>query len=223
MIGVIDDLARYFRDDRYIRIDGRPLVLIYRIRDLPSPAASVQIWRERCRRIGVGEICVAMVESFELSARPENPQAYGCDLTVEFPAHGMVDSRPRPVDRLNGEWTGSVHDYCELAAAFMTREEPGFARLRSVLVGWDSTPRHPNNSIVLENATPGAFQAWLEWTYRRTREQNYGDGRIVFVCAWNEWGEGCYLEPDRVFGHSYLQAVRNALDASGAEGERFVV
>ena len=210
---VIDDLIRYFQDDRYIRVDGRPLILIYRVKSIPNPKRFLNAWRNRCRAVGIGEICIAMVESFDLSARPENPVPYACDISVEFPAHGMVNDPPKTVNRTNPKWTGQAHDYRELALAFMRREDPGFPRIRSVLVGWDSTPRHPDSSLVLEHATPGAFQAWLEWTYQRTMEQNYGSSRIVFLCAWNEWCEGCYLEPDRRFGHAYLQAVRYALDS----------
>jgi hypothetical protein len=124
----------------------------------------------------------------------------------------MVHDPPQRVRRLNKVWKGNAHDYRELAGAFMSRPDPGFKRLRSVLVGWDTTPRHPDKSLVLQSATPGALQAWLEWTYQRTREQNWGDERIVFINAWNEWCEGSYLEPDTDYGHAHLQAVRNALD-----------
>jgi hypothetical protein len=133
----------------------------------------------------------------------------------------MVRDPPLQVTKLNHDWTGAAHDYRELAANFMTREEPGFKRIRSVLAGWDSTPRHKDRSLVLQNATPGAFQAWLEWTYRRTRLQNFGDERIVFINAWNEWGEGSYLEPDTDFGHGFLEAVRNAREAVDLGGDIF--
>ncbi|KAA0577944.1 glycosyltransferase [Azospirillum sp. B21] len=219
---IAEDFVRFFRSSNYIRVNGRPLILIYRIKELPNPKRFIAIWRNVCRRAGIGEICVAMVESFELSASPQDPIRYGCDLTVEFPAHGMVHDAPRQVVKLNSAWTGSVHDYRELAGAFMRRIEPGFKRLRSVLVGWDNTPRHRDKSLILENATPGGFQAWLEWTYRRTIEQNIGDERIVFINAWNEWCEGSYLEPDQRFGRAYLQAVRNALDNVESGGHSFV-
>ncbi len=222
-VEIAADFTRYFRSNSYIRIDGKPLILIYRIKELPNPCRVMATWRNYCREAGIGEICIAMVESFDLSARPEDPAQYGCDITVEFPAHGMVRDAAMQVETVNSEWTGSVHDYRELARAFMQRVEPGFTRLRSVLVGWDNTPRHPDRSLILENATPGAFQAWLEWTYLRTLEQNFGDERIVFINAWNEWCEGSYLEPDRRFGHAYLQAVRNALEASGAGRDAFVL
>jgi lipopolysaccharide biosynthesis protein len=71
-----------------------------------------------------------------------------------------------------------------------------------------------NKSFCFEHATPGALQAWLEETIEQTRQQHYGDERIVFVNAWNEWAEGAYLEPDRRFGHTYLEAVKNATEAA---------
>jgi O-antigen biosynthesis protein len=209
-IGFAEDTARYFASDQYIMVSGKPLVLIYRLQEIPVSKRFLEICRNVWRRLGFTEVVVAMVESFDLSAAPKPPENYGADITVEFPAHGMVHDPAIEVRRLGKDWVGNAHDYRELARAFMTREEVGFKRIRSVLVGWDTTPRHPNRSLVLEHSTPGAFQAWLEWTYQRTREQNFGDERLVFINAWNEWCEGSYLEPDVDFGHGFLQAVRNA-------------
>ncbi|MGH6997098.1 MAG: glycoside hydrolase family 99-like domain-containing protein, partial [Phenylobacterium sp.] len=57
------------------------------------------------------------------------------------------------------------------------------------------------------------FQAWTEAMFEETRRQNFGEERIVFINAWNEWGEGAHLEPDQRFGHAWLEAVKNAADA----------
>lgn len=221
-LDVVKDFSRYFQSPDYIRVNGRPLFLIYRVQELPNPKRWTNVWRNYCRRIGVGEICIAMVESFGLSAKPLRPEPFGCDIAVEFPPHGMVHDPALEVTRVNPEWTGSVHDYQALAAAYMQREEPGFKRIRTVLAGWDNTPRHQARSLILENATPGAFQAWLEWAYHRTMEQNMGDERVVFINAWNEWCEGNYIEPDQRFGHDYLQSVSNALDSVKSGGASFV-
>ena len=216
------DIARYFRSKNYVAIDGKPLILFYRLQEVPNPKRYVAVCRNVWKTAGFADVVVAMVESFELSASPRHPAEFGADITVEFPAHGMVHDAPQRVRRTNADWIGNAHDYRELCRAFMTREEAGFKRLRSVLVGWDTTPRHPTRSLVLRNSTPGAFQAWLEWTYQRTREQNFGDERIVFVNAWNEWCEGSYLEPDADFGHGYLQAVKNAQESAVFGGTSFV-
>ena len=60
---------------------------------------------------------------------------------------------------------------------------------------------------------PGVYQAWLEAILDQTHEQNFGDERIVFINAWNEWGEGNHLEPDKKYGHRFLEATRNAQDS----------
>jgi len=115
---------------------------------------------------------------------------------------------------VNPEFRGHVCDYDDLALHFATREHPGFTRCRTVMPGWDNTARLQNTSFVLENATPGVFQAWMETAVAETRRDLQGDERLLFINAWNEWAEGSYLEPDRRFGHTFLEAVRNARDAA---------
>jgi lipopolysaccharide biosynthesis protein len=215
---IISDMLRYCASPHYIRLNGKPLILIYRVSELPDPKHVISTWREVARQTGFDDIVIANVESFELSSKPVDPMIFGCDISVEFPPHDMMQSPPLNVVRTNPDWTGTVHDYRELAINYMTREEAGFKRLRTVLAGWDNTPRYRDRSMILEKATPGAFQAWLEWAIFRTLEQNVGEERLVFINAWNEWCEGSYLEPDSHFGHAYLQAVENALRNVRAKG-----
>ncbi len=78
--------------------------------------------------------------------------------------------------------------------------------------GWDNTPRRQDNAYIYVNSSPGAYQAWLESVLEDTHANNFGDERIVFINAWNEWAEGAHLEPDQRFGHGFLEATGNALD-----------
>lgn len=210
---VILDLIRYFKDHRYITIDGRPLIVIYRVTLFPDFKATAALWREVCREEGIGEIYIAMVESFDLVHAKTNPKQFGCDAAVEFPPQGLAEQKPPSGEIINPDFAGHVADYRELAIRYATREQPSYTRFMSAMPGWDNTARRQNNSFCFENATPGVFQAWLESILEQTRLQYSGDERIVFVNAWNEWAEGAYLEPDKRFGHSYLEAVRNAVDA----------
>ena len=212
-IAVISDLIRFFKDQRYIRIDGKPLLLIYRITLFPDFAATAERWRTVCREQGIGEIYLAMVESFEMVHANAHPSKYGCDAAVEFPPQGLAEQKAPSGEILNPAFAGSVADYRDLAVRYATREAPAYTRFKGVMPGWDNTARRGGNSFCFEHATPGAFQGWLEETIDETRKQHYGDERLVFVNAWNEWAEGAYLEPDRRFGHSYLEAVRNAREA----------
>jgi len=211
---VINDLIRYFRDPRYICIDGKPLILIYRVTLFPNFSETATRWRNICREQGMGEIYIAMVESMELVHANKHPKEYGCDAAVEFPPQELAEQKIPSGERINPEFAGAVADYRDIAVRYATRKFPGYTRFKGVMPGWDNTARMQNKSFCFEHATPGALQAWLEETIEQTRQQHYGDERIVFVNAWNEWAEGAYLEPDRRFGHTYLEAVKNATEAA---------
>lgn len=210
---VINDLIRYFRDNRYIRIDGRPLLLVYRVDLLPDFRATAELWREECRKEGVGEIYIAMVESFGLVHAGFHPRKFGCDAAVEFPPQGLAEQKQPSGKIINPHFKATVADYRDLAVCYATREIPDYTRFRGIMPGWDNTARRQNDGFSFEHATPGAFQAWAESIIRSTRLQQFGDERLVFINAWNEWAEGAYLEPDSRFGYTYLEALQNALDS----------
>lgn len=210
---VIRDLMRYMRDPRYIQINGRPLLLIYRISLFPNIQRSVEIWRETCRREGLGDIYLAFVESFNHATAFEDPKRYGFDASVEYPPHGTSARIDLPGPLINREFQGVVNDYQRLIETYTDRPISGYTRFRGVMPSWDNTPRRQDHATIFHDASPGAYQAWLETVMEDTRRQNFGEERIVFVNAWNEWAEGAHLEPDRRFGHRYLEATKNARDA----------
>jgi GT2 family glycosyltransferase len=209
---VMLDIIRYMHHRNYIRINGKPLLLIYRVSQFPDIKRTTDMWRDLCHKEGIGEIYLAMVESFENAYSKNTPSQYGFDASVEFPPHG-TEARTEPPGRiLNPEYKGSINDYRKLALKYIARDIPSYTRFRTVLTSWDNTPRQQHNSYIFAHATPGAYQAWLEALIRQTREQNFGEERIIFINAWNEWAEGAYLEPDQRFGHGYLEATRNAME-----------
>jgi O-antigen biosynthesis protein len=212
-VAVIEDLIRYFKDDRYIRIDGRPLLLVYRVALFPNFIETAARWREICRSAGVGEIYLSSVESFDGVNENSDPASFGCDAAVEFPPHGMGEAKPVPGALLNPNFNGTLANYNDIAVRFATRASPDYTRFRSVMPGWDNTARRQDTSFCFDQSSPGAFQAWLEESLEQTRLDRFGDEKLVFLNAWNEWAEGAYLEPDKRFGHTYLEAVSNALDS----------
>lgn len=209
---IILDLIRYMRSPNYIRVNGKPLLVVYRPQLLPDPKATAKLWREICRREGIGEIYLCFMEVFEAARSYKNPDTLGFDASIEFPPSNTSFPITPPGEIYNPEYTGSVTDYRRLVEAYLEEPVPAFTRFRGVMPSWDNTARRQDNSYVFHNASPGAFQAWLERIIEQTKDQNSAGERLVFVNAWNEWAEGAHLEPDEKFGRGWLEAVRNALD-----------
>lgn len=210
-IGCIADLARYMRDPRYIRIDGKPLVLIYRPSLLPSAKETAERWRSWCRENGVGEIYLAYTQSFE----KENPEVYGFDAAIEFPPNNSsppeVTHSVRP---LHANFKGKVYDWQIFLERSRNYTDPDYKLFRSVCPSWDNTARRKHSGTVFVNNTPSLYREWLENALADTvRRFSVPDERLVFVNAWNEWAEGAHLEPDTATGYAYLEATRSALES----------
>jgi len=209
------DLLPYIRDARYIRVNGMPLLLVYRLDIIPDVPRAVQVWRDVWRREGVGEVYLVAVESF----RTSDPVANGFDATCEFLPHqvNLVDFVPQmPLKQLR-HGRLSLADYGRLADFWVGRPRPSYKRFRGVVPAWDNAARRrKGGAVILHGSTPELYERWLRRTVARTLEEFDGDERLVFINAWNEWGEGCYLEPDARFGRAYLEATRRVLYAPEA-------
>lgn len=210
---VIRDLIRYLRHPSYLHVNGKPMLLVYRVELFPDIRRTTDLWREICRREGIGELHLVRVDSFENAIRTEPPPTHGFDATLEFPPHHRGAPLQKKLAIVDGGFTGVVHDYEEIVLQSIAHKEASYLHYRCVMPRWDNTARRQAAATVFARSTPGAYQAWLEEVLRYTREQNVGDDRLVFVNAWNEWAEGAHLEPERRYGRGYLEATRNALGA----------
>lgn len=206
----ISYLSSYLKDPRYLRVEGKPLVIVYRPNLLPDPRATVVRWRDWCRENGIGEIYLATTQSFEAV----DPGIYGFDAAIEFPPNNSAPP----------EITGSVAPYCRDAfeghvydwRIFPARSrnyvDPGYMIFRGVNCGWDNFARRPGRGTAFAHFTIEGYREWLtnagRDTVSRIREPS---AQLVFINAWNEWAEGAYLEPDRSHGYRKLEATRAAL------------
>lgn len=210
-------LTEVFADPRYIRLQGRPLFLIYRPTDLPLPQRTTDIFREQCLRVGVAEPYLVGVNAH---APDVDCRSIGFDETLNFepqlgvlPTHvydGASLSRFLRNIRL-GVPSARLKVYdCELARHLMAkRMRTDIPLIPCVFVGWDNSPRRGTNGIIMVNANPQDFALSLSKAVLSVRDRPY-DERLVFINAWNEWAEGNHLEPDLRYGLAYLEAVRRA-------------
>ena len=207
-LNFIRSLEPALRDRRYIRVNNRPLLLVYRINLLPDPARTADLWRRYCREFSLGELYLAAVQSFGVT---DDPRGFGFDAAVEFPPHAMAVLGEPPAEMLNPDFQGMFFDYPATADFFMNRPPMPYPFFRTAMPSWDNTARRQNAGNIFLNAEPEYYERWLRRLVEETRWFRDGDERVLFVNAWNEWAEGNYLEPDRQYGHRYLEATRNAL------------
>ncbi len=203
-------LARAFRDPRYIRVNGKPLFLVYRVGNLPDPMQTVSIWREEAQKLGVGDIFLAAVESRVGGAKSIDPKQVGFDAAVEFQPDGL--HFPKPIRKFD-EY-GGLFDYSEIVENMLKKPGTDYLRFPCVTPGWDNSARRKQNPTIITGSSPELYERWLGNVL--SRQTTTGDQNLVFVNAWNEWAEGAYLEPDQAWGHAYLEATRRALESSRA-------
>ncbi|MDP1643936.1 MAG: glycoside hydrolase family 99-like domain-containing protein [Thiobacillus sp.] len=215
----IESLIPAFQDSRYIRVNGRPLFLVYRTELMPDPKRTAEIWREACIKAGVGNIYLVRVENFVAGI---DPVSIGFDAAVEFAPDGRNMGKQKFREGLPGmlsRWgviprafvENKVVNYGALATGTMGRPEPGFKRFRCVTPMWDNSARRKKGARIVIGSTPALYEKWLKTIVVKTQSQMKGDERLVFINAWNEWAEGNHLEPDLKWGRGYLEATRRAL------------
>ena len=204
----IHSCIKYFKSPRYIKIDGSPLLLIYRVSLLQHPTETIARWRAIVKEAGFPDLHVSMVESFGLN----DPHAYGCDSGCQFPPHGVVaPSINSKTTELDPSYRGQIYDYQEVVRSEIARPKPGYTQFRCAMPSWDNTSRKGVDGNVFAKSSPELFETWLSYLFNQARESLPVEQRFVFINAWNEWAEGAHLEPDRKHGHRFLQAVRRAL------------
>lgn len=207
----IKHVSRYMRDDRYIRIDGKPLLLVYRPNLLPAARETAQRWRKWCQQNGIGEIYLAYTQSFEVV----DPKIYTFDAAIEFPPNNVIAVEiTKKVKPINASFGSTVYDWRAFIQLSRNYNKPEYMLFRGVCPSWDNTARRKNRGKVYLHSSPSGYQEWLTNAINETCARiNNPDERLIFINAWNEWAEGTHLEPDEKYGYAYLEATRRAIQS----------
>jgi lipopolysaccharide biosynthesis protein len=206
-----------FKDKRYLRIDGKPLFVVYHPHEIPDARNALRLWRKLASDAGLNGLYI-LACSWSTDADFRQIDCDGAVLHPPTHLHLREDSRPwsSPVKKARG-WLEvrlglpTIRSYGRVLSDMLPSRMPSAETYPTVLPNWDNTPRSGIRGLVLHGSTPSLFRRHLERALDLV-EGLPAERRLVFIKSWNEWAEGNHIEPDLKFGHGYLEAIRDALE-----------
>jgi lipopolysaccharide biosynthesis protein len=223
-------LNRAFIDPRYIRINNKPIFLIYRPDKIPNIGKVIIKLKNTSQKIYNTDLYICAVKSWaNTTVIDKRAIELGFDAIVDFQPNMNIDVKSNNINRLRNlpqKTINKIADYLLKDNDVIFSEyniyeydtiikkwlecEPKEKEYPCVAPGWDNSPRKKKCSII-KNNTPEKYSFWLNAACKRVIG-NEKDEQIVFINAWNEWGEGCHLEPDLKNGRAYLNATKEVLE-----------
>lgn len=216
-------LLDFFNDNRYIKIDGKPLMTLYNplgVKEFPS---MMKLWQKLAKENGLPGICFVHQQN-----EFDHTKEYGGDLfdygiefqmnraVLQFISKSILFAVERVLNRiadklplLRSKATTMHYSYDTIWEIIITTPPKGESWFPGAFVDWDNTPRRKNRGQLCTDVNPEKFRKYLAIQVKRARDVYEKD--FLFMFAWNEWGESGYLEPDEKFGYRMLEAVRDAL------------
>lgn len=193
-------LLKFFKDDRYIKVNNKPLIMIYKTKDISCLENMLELWGIMARENGFDGIYVIGKDARKSQINCLNK------TFISEPGHAL---KKCDCQMKNGVACYNYEDVWNeiLKENYKNNLVGGF-------VGYDDTPRHGKNGIVIENATPETFEEYFIQLILLNKKYN---NEYVFLNAWNEWGEGMYLEPDEKYKYKFLEAVKNCTNNTRKE------
>lgn len=219
-------LLPFFRDERYINIDGHPIFIIYRPELIDCLKEMLEFWDGMAAECGLPKIYYIYQQIFYNHLKDKN--GYLFEFGIEYQPGFVRQKQQKTISLitrkllnetvhkfgLNQKRCSTIYydydDTWKRILQVVPRDEKMFP---GAFVDWDNTPRYKGRSSVVIGYTKEKFQYYLTKQICRTKEVYHKD--MLFLFAWNEWGEGGYLEPDEEEKFSRLEAVKNALEECG--------
>jgi lipopolysaccharide biosynthesis protein len=209
-----DELLKAFTDERYITVEGKPLVYIYDPYAIPDVKRMTDSWREWALQAGLKGLHLV-----GLGLPTSRLDEFGFDATnhdfvhrvkEEIPRSGLLGDLQHRFRYRNFVRKPVIYTYREVLPYLLKSGPMGINDYPTIVPNWDNTPRSLFSGLVYHQSTPELFRIHLRQALAKVLDRPL-ERRIVFVKSWNEWGEGNHLEPDQRFGHAYLNVIRSEI------------
>ncbi|THF54002.1 glycoside hydrolase family 99-like domain-containing protein [Allorhizobium terrae] len=208
---MLEYLRPFLESPRYIKIDGKPLFIIYRADIIPDMAETLKLWRSQSIEYGFPGLYIVCAQTFG----HKDPREFGFDAAMEFPPHTVQSTDiAHEKEKLEPEFFGSIFDYDQVVLNAVQAEAEEYKVFPTTMLSWDNTARKGKKSTIFSNFSLTRYSQWLSSNAERVSKNNIfsPEEKIMFVNAWNEWAEGTHLEPDQKHGFGYLAATRSVME-----------
>jgi len=205
----IDDLKKYMTDSRYIRLEGKPIIVVQHIKNIPDINETVLRWKKRAIEIGIGDISVIFATNPMQSSDYGLTEPYLNDVD-SFSILYRASNAIRLVDEYGATVTKVLRYYADYVESYINHiENSDHKSYWSCCVGFDNTPRFAENSNVYDIGF--SLRTFYKLVKYIVEEAHANKKEYMFVFAWNEWAESAYLEPDKKFGYAVINTFSKAL------------
>lgn len=213
----IQYLIQFFKDERYIKIDNKPVFVIYRTNNINCCEELVSFWNIKCKEAGFDGIYI--IE--EVNTFQKNPVLENSSAVIEFEPMLTVNSNSNISTKIKRKLKEQLrkkaglnfldtYDYDDVWKQIINRNSvyKNKKTIHGAFVDWDNTARKKNNATIIKGSSPEKFEKYLTQQLNKSNSQK---NEFLFINAWNEWAEGTYLEPDKKNGYEYLEALSRAI------------
>lgn len=207
-IDFLKDAKEVISHPDYIKVDNKPVIIIYRPSIITNIKGVINAWRKIAKEWGFKDLYVGAINSFGYESDDD-----GFDCLIEFPPHSLEAIRINQCLELKPGFKGDIFSYDTILKSSIERRKHWSKLITlhpGVMMEWDNTPRRKNKSTIYYGCNPVLYEKWLRNGVEYSKKHPKNE-RFVFINAWNEWAEGTYLEPDILHGRSYLQATKSSL------------
>lgn len=205
-------LLDFFKDERYIKIDNKPMFLIYRTESIPNVNEMINYWNELAIKNGFNGIhLIETLNSFQAKSYVDSSNA-----VLEFePAytftHGFSvwDKIYNKIYNKIFNDSLNIKKYDDIWKNILYRKavsRKGKQTIKGAFVGWDNSARKAKSAVIVADNSVEKFEKYFSLLFNNTKKDNKNE--YIFINAWNEWAEGAYLEPDKHNEYHYLEIIK---------------
>lgn len=210
-------LLKFFKDDRYIKINNRPVYIIYIPQDIPCRRKMFSLWNSLAKQNGFDGLYLIAMDTYY--GKDSNELLYDAIMNFE-PSNILVNdysnrrliAEKRKKESISNKqfYVNNQYSYLYLSVQIMKKiiADKDDKSFYGIFSGWDNTARKDEDGTVVRHSTPFLFFLFLKCVLIISNRRNK---EFVFINAWNEWSEGAYLEPDKKYKYGYLNAIKYAV------------